>query len=78
MANDEERITFAQAQYLGQLCRWNGIRKAEICKLAGARYYNRISKSRASELIDQLKNNDGELKRKLAEIRGQLPMFTTE
>jgi|GEM_PF-4491912 len=71
-------ITAPQAHYLGQLCRWAGISKREISQLAGVRSFNRITMASASQLIDQLKNKDGDLMRRLAEMRGQLPLFRTE
>lgn len=72
--NDHAFITAAQANWLRQLCRWNGINRQEICALAGVRNFNRIPMARASELIDAIANKDGELKRQLAQIRGQLPL----
>jgi hypothetical protein len=68
-------ITIPQKDFLKTLCWQKHITTAEICKVAGVRFLTRMPRSQASELIDLLKNNDGDLKRKIAEIRGQLSLM---
>lgn len=71
----EKLITVPQKDFLKTLCWQKHITTEEICTVAGVRYLSRMPRAKASELIDLLKTNDGALKRRIAEIRGQLSLM---
>lgn len=68
-------MSVRQKDFLKSLCWQQHITTAEICKVAGVRFMTKLTKDQASDLIDQLLNNKGDLKRKVAQIRGQLPLM---